>query len=131
MRDTMLRSLGTTRRYGAECGVVATLAAIWAALLVTGAAGERTTQAISNVGLSVIVLAAAAGLAHRSRRHTGRLRRVWFLLALSAFSWGAGQTVWTWYESVLGREVPFPSPADIGYLGAVPLAVAALLSLPA
>jgi hypothetical protein len=31
---------------------------------------------------------------------------------------------------VLGREVPFPSLADVGYLAAVPLAAAALLSLP-
>jgi diguanylate cyclase (GGDEF)-like protein/PAS domain S-box-containing protein len=45
-------------------------------------------------------------------------------------SWGSGQAAWTWYESVLGREVPFPSLADVGYLAAVPLAAAALLSLP-
>ena len=48
----------------------------------------------------------------------------------SALSWGSGQTAWTWYESVLGREVPFPSLADVGYLVAVPLAAAARLSLP-
>ena len=31
---------------------------------------------------------------------------------------------------MLGREVPFPSLADVGYLVAVPLAAAALLSVP-
>ncbi len=31
---------------------------------------------------------------------------------------------------MLGREVPFPSPADVGYLGLPPLAAAALLALP-
>jgi hypothetical protein len=45
-------------------------------------------------------------------------------------SWGSGQAAWTWYETVLGREVPFPSLADVGYLAAVPLAAAGLLSLP-
>ncbi len=55
---------------------------------------------------------------------------MWKLLGVSALSWGSGQAAWTWYESVLGREVPFPSLADVGYLAAVPLAAAALLSLP-
>ena len=55
---------------------------------------------------------------------------MWKLLGLSALSWGSGQAAWTWYESVLGREVPFPSLADVGYLAAPPLAAAALLSLP-
>jgi hypothetical protein len=32
---------------------------------------------------------------------------------------------WTWYETVLHRDVPFPSLADVGYLAAVPLAAAA------
>ena len=53
---------------------------------------------------------------------------MWKLLGVSALSWGSGQAAWTWYETVLGREVPFPSLADVGYLGAVPLAAAALIS---
>ena len=55
---------------------------------------------------------------------------MWRLLGASALSWASGQAAWTWYESVLGREVPFPSLADVGYLVAVPLAAAALLSVP-
>ncbi|HJU01616.1 MAG TPA: EAL domain-containing protein [Actinomycetes bacterium] len=55
---------------------------------------------------------------------------MWKLLGASALSWGSGQAAWTWYETVLGRDVPFPSLADVGYLAAVPLAAAALLSLP-
>jgi hypothetical protein len=38
--------------------------------------------------------------------------------------------VWTAYESIGGRDVPFPSLADVGYLATVPLAVAALLVFP-
>ena len=56
--------------------------------------------------------------------------RAWRLLGLACLSWGCGQAAWTWYESVLGREVPFPSIADIGYLAFVPLAAAALLAFP-
>jgi hypothetical protein len=50
---------------------------------------------------------------------------MWRLMGLSALSWGSGQAAWTWYETVLGRDVPFPSLADVGYLAAVPLAAAA------
>jgi hypothetical protein len=60
----------------------------------------------------------------------GRLRRGWFLMAGSCLAWGLGMVVWTTYESVLGRDVPFPSLADVGYLATVPLAVAALLIFP-
>ncbi|MGA8210908.1 MAG: EAL domain-containing protein, partial [Nocardioidaceae bacterium] len=56
--------------------------------------------------------------------------RFWLLLGAALLSWSAGQAVWTWYESVLSQEVPFPSPADVGYLGFGPLAGAALMSLP-
>ena len=40
------------------------------------------------------------------------------MLGPSALSWGSGQAAWTWYETVLGRDVPFPSMADVGYLTA-------------
>ena len=52
------------------------------------------------------------------------------MLGLACLSWGLGQAVWTWYESMLGREVPFPSLADIGYLMFVPLVAGALLAFP-
>jgi hypothetical protein len=106
------------------------LTLLWLAPLVLGLGGQQTTQAISNFGL--IAAAASAGLAclATARRTSSRHQRMWRLLGASALSWGSGQTAWAWYESVLGREVPFPSLADVGYLVAVPLAAAALLSLP-
>ena len=99
---------------------------LWIAAIVTGYGGPTTAQAVSNVGLCVVALAAAVSCALTARRKSGRLRRVWILLGLFAFCWGSGMVIWTWYESVLGREVPFPSLADVGYLGAVPFAAAAL-----
>jgi hypothetical protein len=85
---------------------------------------------ISNVGLSIMPLVAAVQCAYHARGLTGRLRRGWLLLAGSSLSWGLGMVVWTTYESILGRDVPFPSLADVGYLATVPLAVAALLIFP-
>ena len=109
---------------------MAVLALLWLACLVLGVGGPQTTQAISNFGL--IAAAASAGIAClvTARRSTPQHRRMWKLLGASALSWGSGQAAWTWYETVLGRDVPFPSLADVGYLAAVPLAAAALLSLP-
>ena len=51
------------------------------------------------------------------------------MLGLACLSWGLGQAVWTWYESMLGREVPFPSLADGFYLLFYPLAYAGLALL--
>ncbi len=111
--------------------VVAVFAAtvLWPVSL-TVLSGTDAAQHVSNLGLTAV--AALAGLAalRRGRAHTGATRRFWVLLGSGVSSWAAGQAVWTWYESVLGQEVPFPSPADLGYLGLPPLAAAALLTLP-
>src|SRR5919106_710352 len=52
------------------------------------------------------------------------------LLGAASLAWGLGMVVWSGYESIGGRDVPFPSLADVGYLATVPLAVAALLIFP-
>ena len=78
----------------------------------------------------VVALTAGGQALKRVRRETGRTERAWRLLGLACLSWGCGQAAWTWYESVLGRDVPFPSIADVGYLAFVPLAAAALLAFP-
>ena len=88
------------------------------------------TQTVSNFGLMLVALTAGAQAFRRSRREVGGSARAWRMLGLACLSWGLGQAVWTWYESMLGREVPFPSLADIGYLMFVPLAAGALLVLP-
>ena len=124
------RLLPAQRRFFFECAGIAVLTLLWLVCLVLGLGGQQTTQAISNFGL--IAAAASAGLACLATARSGSCghRRMWRLLGASALSWGSGQAAWTWYESLLGREVPFPSLADVGYLAAVPLAAAALLSLP-
>jgi|SRR5579884_478664 len=85
---------------------------------------------VSNVGLTVMPLVAAGQCVRHARGLAGRLRRGWMLMGGSCLAWGLGMVVWTTYESILGRAVPFPSPADIGFLATVPLAVAALLIFP-
>ena len=60
----------------------------------------------------------------------GRTRWSWGLIAAGTASWGIGQTVWSWYECVLHVDVPFPSLADVGYLGMPVLTAAGLLAIP-
>ena len=85
---------------------------------------------LSNVGLTVFSLAAGAVAVIRGRRHTGRVRLFWRRLGAASLAWGGGMAAWTWYESLRGLEVPFPSIADVGYLALPLLAGWALLTLP-
>jgi hypothetical protein len=84
----------------ALCAGTALVSSIWAALLLV--VGPDVGQTLSNVGLVVAPVAAALGCFYAAWRST-LYRRTWFFLGLAVLSWGFGQTLWTWYESVLGR----------------------------
>jgi diguanylate cyclase (GGDEF)-like protein len=71
--------------------------------------------------LAALAAAVCCGLA--ARRTSGHRRVAWGWLAVGTAAWAAGQTVWSYYEVVLDREVPFPSFADVGFL-AFPVAAA-------
>ncbi len=108
--------------------VLVTAALLGLAMVVLAA--TPAAQPLSNVVLVGAAFLAGGAAWHRARRHQGSVARFWWLLGAAALSWSVGQMVWTYYESVQGEEVPFPSLADVGYLGLPPLAAAALLSLP-
>ena len=97
----------------------------WACVMLLELGGPEITKAISNTGLAVAALAASVCCGFAARR---RDARVWAFIGVGCFSWGLGQTMWTIYESFLHRE-PFPSPADIGYSGLLPLFSIGLLGL--
>ena len=120
---------GRQRRYAGE-SVLAIVTVLWSAWLLWGS-GTPSTQTVSNLGLTAVPLVVAVTCIRRGLRLSGPLKASWVLLGASCGAWGIGQTIWTIYETGLGREVPFPSWADAGYLAAVPLAVAGLLVMPA
>jgi hypothetical protein len=64
------------------------------------------------------------------RTRDGR-RRAWAALAAGCAGWTVGQSIWSWYELVLHQATPFPSVADLGFLGFTVGATAALLLYPA
>ena len=100
--------------------------------------GPKATMTFDDLSTALVPLLAAGACFHAARRSpygfgrawTASLRRAWRLLGASALAWGLGQTVWSVFELSGRRSVPFPSLADVGFLAAIPLAVAGVLAFP-
>ncbi|RJK93396.1 GGDEF domain-containing protein [Vallicoccus soli] len=100
-------------------------------LLVLGALADAPRRAVLAVDdLTQLAAAATACVAcvRAAARRSGTRRRAWLLVAAGTGSWTAGQALWSWQEVARGRELPFPSPSDAGFL-AFPLLTAAGLLL--
>ena len=130
-----LRALGRPVGSGHKSVVAALAAAVaaslvfwlWLALRIGGTSSVRTVDDLGTVAAALVaaVLCVRAGLASQAR-----LRRFWLLLGAASVSWTAAEIVWAVYDLVLRVPPPAPSWADVGYLGALPLAIAALVSHP-
>jgi diguanylate cyclase (GGDEF)-like protein/PAS domain S-box-containing protein len=109
------------------CGLLAVSAFAISVALDLG--GTHTTDYVDNLGQLLAPLIAAGACFWAAFRAPGA-RAAWALLGASSLSWALGQAVWCDYDLLRRVVVPFPSLADVGYLGAVPLAVAGLLAFP-
>ncbi|HXB03539.1 MAG TPA: PAS domain-containing sensor histidine kinase [Candidatus Acidoferrum sp.] len=89
--------------------------------------GDRATIALDDIGEGVAALIAAICTGLAARRNSGRSRLGWVLLSASAATWCAGEAAWSVYEVGMTVSVPYPSVADAGFLGAIPLAIAGVL----
>ena len=107
-------------------GLAATVFLLWTSV---GFFGSRPTLYVDDIGQLVAAWTAAAVCAIAATRVTSG-RATWALFAASSFAWGVGELIWCYYALVKDTLVPFPSLADVGFLTAVPLAIAALLSFP-
>jgi diguanylate cyclase len=97
-------------------GLLAAALAVVAAVLLHPGVRPDVQAAVANLAETVLAGSAAATALWWSRRCSGRRRRSWTAIGLGAAGWTAGQALWTWYELVADREVPFPSLADVGFL---------------
>src|SRR2546426_11375836 len=111
----------------ALAAVVSIAITIWIGFRV---GGDQSVTVVDDIGEAIAALVAAASCGYASWRATGRMRFAWGLLAASALSWGIGEPTWSVIEVGLGQAVPFPSAAAAGYLPAIPLAVAGVLTFP-
>ena len=90
--------------------------------------GDSATIAVDDIGEAAAAFIAAVACGIAAMRNSGRQRLGWALLSASAATWCAGEVVWSVYEVGMGLDVPFPSAADAGFLGAIPLAAAGMLA---
>lgn len=107
-------------------GLVTVAFLVW---MIAAIGGPRVTDAVDDVGEGVAALVATVACGVAALHVPSRQSR-WVLLGASSFAWAAGEAVWTYYDLVRDVPVPFPSLADVGFLSAVPLAVAGLLLFP-
>jgi hypothetical protein len=121
----------TSRRFLGAMGVVVLvtgMCGLWIGLRI---GGGRVTLWVDDLATPLAALTACV-LCFRARAsHSGRMRLFWLLLGCATASWTLAELIWGYYALILDVEVPVPSWADLGYLSAIPLAVAALVVHPA
>ena len=86
-------------------------------------------QTVGDLSQLAAVLLAVAGCVGAARRG-GPDRRAWAVLASALGVWAMAMTLWTWYGLTRDHVYPFPSLADLGFVGYAVPAVAALLLFP-
>jgi hypothetical protein len=119
------------RHVGLASGLVLATVAILAIWIALGLGGAQVTLWVDDLS-TPIAAALACALCLRARtRYSGDLRLSWTLLACATACWTAAELVWGVYALLLDAEVPSPSWADVGYLLAIPLTLAALIKHPA
>jgi hypothetical protein len=111
--------------------LAALMTGVIAAWLALDIGGQTATLYVDDLGTVLAVLTATILCVRAGLRQVGPMRRFWWLLAAASGAWALGEVIWAVYDLILRQEVPVPSWADIGYLTAIPLAVAALLCHPA
>jgi len=118
------------RRFVLAFGLAAVVSIAFTIWIGFRVGGDHSVTVVDDLGEAIAALIAAASCGYASLRANGRMRVAWGLLAASALSWSIGEVIWSVIEVGLDQAVPFPSAADAGYLPAIPLAVAGVLTFP-
>jgi hypothetical protein len=124
--------LALARRHFVTAAFATALAAsLFAAWVGLDIGGTTATLWFDDVATPLAALLACVLCVRARSRQPAEMRLFWTLLALATASWTAAEIIWGYYALILNVAVPEPSWADVGYLGAIPLAVAALVAHPA
>src|SRR5438093_405482 len=113
----------------ARGGTSVALVLCWLVGAAVGWGGTTPAAWVSDLSLTLLALWAAICLGRTARCRKAGRRLPFVLLGAGCGLWALGEGLWSWYELVLQREVPFPSVADVAYLAAAPVAGCGLLSL--
>jgi hypothetical protein len=104
---------------------------VFAAWIGLRVGGTQVTLWVDD-GVTPLAALIACALCFRARaRDSARMRLFWLLLGCAMAFWTIAEIIWGYYALILNQAVPVPSWADLGYLAAIPLAIAALVVHPA
>ncbi|MCB1014183.1 MAG: EAL domain-containing protein [Acidimicrobiales bacterium] len=117
------------RRQRRHATLLVVAVAVYLLVVLVEAGGADLVTDVDNVVECAAALLAATACFGAARRADAHTRRSWLLLGAGTLSWGLGQCVWTYHETIAG-EAPFPSFADLGFLVSIPLLTAGLLTFP-
>ena len=121
----------TRPRFLGAVGLVALATSAFAVWVGLGIGGVRPTLWVDD-GFTPIAALIASALCWRARtRHSGQMRLFWTLLGCATACWTIAEIIWGYYALIANVAVPVVSWADLGYLSAIPVAVAALVVHPA
>lgn len=104
---------------------VALISVAYALIIWNVVFGPQAVTALDDIGEAVAAAIASGACAWAASRAAGKDRLGWALMSVSAGLWAAGEVVWSIYEVGLGTQ-PYPSLADVGFLAAVPFAIAGI-----
>jgi diguanylate cyclase (GGDEF)-like protein len=92
-----------------------------------GVGGSGLDFALNGIAYDSVIVAAGLACLLRAGQVEAE-RRAWLAMATAIFAWAAGEIYWT--AAIEGNpSAPYPSPADLGYLGFYPLAILGLYRL--
>ena len=120
-----------SRRFPGAVGAVVLATGVFAAWIGLRVGGAQVTLWVDDLVTPLAALIACALCVRARTRHDGRMRLFWTLLGCATAFWTIAEIIWGYYALILNVAVPVPSWADVGYLSAIPLAVAALIVHPA
>lgn len=118
------------RKTAAALGGAVSVTSVFWLWLVLRIGGTSSVRSFDDLGTLAAAAVASIFCVRAGLLSSAGSRRFWLLLGAASIAWTAAESVWATYDLVLGVPVPVPSWADVGYLTAIPLAVAALASHP-
>jgi two-component system sensor histidine kinase/response regulator len=105
------------------------LAVIGVSMVALASPRSATAQTVGDWTILAAGLGAVYGCVSAARRG-GPSARGWAVMAAATAVWAGGQCVWTMYGLLRAHVYPFPSLADLGFIGYSLPAAAALLLFP-
>jgi diguanylate cyclase (GGDEF)-like protein/PAS domain S-box-containing protein len=92
-------------------------AAVVFALWLTSDLGAPWARPLVSSVVFVVMPTTAAIACWNAHRRTSAEHTGWAWLAAGCGTWASGSVAWAGYTLLLGGPVPFPSAADVGYIG--------------